>query len=133
MAQAGNLKKAIRWFQAARDAMMLQSLFGALLLTFLILFVSETLWENSVYGHIDVVYVLIATVAIGALVRRMFRHSLPPKGIGLRFKLVVAMVGITVAAIVGLDLRDIGWTAYGFPLIAGATVVTIVVMVFDAD
>jgi hypothetical protein len=91
---------------------LVQQVFVILLVTYLLLLLGDTIWEESVSGVLNLNYLLIAVVVIGipaVLISRKKPAGEVRKPVGGKDILMVSCAAIAGAVIVWYKTRDIGW------------------------
>ena len=102
-----------------------QQVFVVLLVTYLLLLLTETVWEESASSVINLNYLLIAVIAVG-IPAVLTAGNKPPEDIkeplGFKDILLIACAAIAGAIIVWIKTKDIGWPSIIMSIISCALI-----------
>lgn len=109
--------------------------FPMLLVTSLLLLLSEAIWKGSVSFHLDVSYLIIASIISGAMVILTSKGELPQLRSPMIWHYVfVILTGLAGGVIIWYATRDIGPVSYLVSGLGGAviTILSILLLVEQA-
>jgi hypothetical protein len=120
-----------------RLSALLSNIFLFLLAVYLLLFLAETIWEESVSSVLNLNYLLIAVIAFGipaVLTARKKGYKQVQKHIGVSDILIVICAGAAGAVIVWYKTKDIGWPSVIMSIISCALIVILSLLILkDGD
>lgn len=119
-----------RFLRAAGE--IAQQIFVVLLVTYLLLLLAETVWEESASSVINLNYLLIAVIAVGIPAVLAGGGKPVPQAkepIGLKDILMVFCAGIGGAVIVWYKTKDIGWPSIIMSIISCALIVILSLLI----
>jgi hypothetical protein len=121
------------------NAELVNHLFQALLVTYLVLLLFEQLWEGVVSVYLNLNYLLIAVIVVGIIdVFSEMPYSLPvSKYLGMKTKkwdywFVIAL-GVLGFAIIKFKTGDLGWLSWVISLIAGVLIILLSMLVLEEN
>jgi len=103
-----------------------KQVFVVLLVTYLLLLLAETIWEESASGLLNLNYLLIAVIVLGipaVLTARNKKDEQVKEPVGAKVILMIACAGIAGAVIVWYKTKDIGWPSVIMSIISCALIV----------
>jgi FtsH-binding integral membrane protein len=109
-----------------------QQIFVILLVTYLLLLLAETIWEESASGLLNLNYLLIAVIVLGipAVLTTRKKKDKQVKGpVGAKDILMAACAGIAGAVTVWYKTKDIGWPSVIMSIISCALIVILSLLI----
>ena len=123
-----------RYVRGAGD--IAQQVFVVLLVTYLLLLLTETLWEESASSVINLNYLLIAVIAVG-IPAVLISGGKPPEEIkeplGFKDILLIACAAIAGAVIVWIKTKDIGWPSIIMSIISCALIAILSLLILKGE
>jgi sugar phosphate permease len=114
-----------------------QQIFVILLVTYLLLLLAETIWEESASGLLNLNYLLIAVIVLGipaVLTSRNKKDEQVKEPVGAKDILMIACAGIAGAVVVWYKTKDIGWPSVIMSIISCALIVILSLLILkDGD
>ena len=119
-----------RFIKAAGE--LAQQVFIILLVTYLLLLLAETIWEESASSLLNLNYLLIAVIVLG-IPAVLTSRSKPAEEIrehtGAKDILMVACAGVAGAVIVWYKTKDIGWPSVIMSIISCALIMILSLLI----
>jgi sugar phosphate permease len=113
-----------------------QQIFVVLLVTYLLLLLAETVWEESASSVINLNYLLIAVIAVG--IPAVLAGGGKPAGevkepLGLKDILLIACAAVAGAVIVWFKTKDIGWPSVIMSIISCALIAMLSLLILKGE
>ena len=123
-----------RFLRAAGE--IAQQIFVVLLVTYQLLLLAETIWEESASSVINLNYLLIAVIVLG--IPAVLAGGGKPaervkQPIGLKDIVMIGCASIAGAVIVWYKTKDIGWPSVFMSIISCALIVILSVLILKGD
>lgn len=114
-------------------AEIINYIFQALLISYLILLLIEQIWIGSVSLYMNINYLLIAVIIIGIL--DVFSEHETPKKEKIKWwdYLFVSALGILGFIIIKFKTGELGWLSWLISIIAGILIILLSLLVLDDD
>ena len=109
-----------------------QQVFVILLVTYLLLLLAETIWEESASSLLNLNYLLIAVIVLGipaVLTSREKKDEQVKEPIGAKDILMSACAGVAGAVIVWYKTKDIGWPSVIMSITSCALIVILSLLI----
>jgi hypothetical protein len=109
-----------------------QQVFVVLLVTYLLLLLAETIWEESASSVLNLNYLLIAVIVLGipaVLTARSKPAEQVKEPIGGKDTLMIACAGVAGAVIVWYKTKDIGWPSVIMSILSCALIVILSLLI----
>jgi hypothetical protein len=109
-----------------------QQVFVVLLVTYLLLLLAETIWEESASSVLNLNYLLIAVIVLGipaVLASRKKPAEEVREHTGGKDILMIACAGVAGAVIVWYKTKDIGWPSVIMSIISCALIVVLSLLI----
>jgi len=119
-----------RFVKAAGE--LAQQVFVVLLVTYLLLLLAETIWEESATSVLNLNYLLIAVIVLGipaVLTSRSKPAAQAKEPVGGKDILMVACAGVAGAVIVWYKTKDIGWPSVIMSIISAALIMVLSLLI----
>lgn len=114
---------------------VIQELFVILLVIYLLLFLTETIWGKSVLSYLDLNHLLIAVIITGVISVLTRNDAKPMAGEhpGKRGIIFIITVGLVGAAIIWYKTQEIGWLSYVISIVSGSLIVLLLALIWRGE
>ena len=114
---------------------LVHELFIVLLITFLLLLLVESIWDQSVSPYLNLDYLLIAVIALGVVVvlTRPERVNEEKGQLERRDIVTVVCAGVAATTFVWYKTKEIGWLSYVISVISGALIVLLFLLTWREE
>jgi hypothetical protein len=113
-----------------------QQIFVVLLVTYLLMLLAETIWEESASSVLNLNYLLIAVIAFGipaVLTAGGKSHDKVKEPIGWKDVLMIGCAANFGMIIVWYKTRDIGWPSYVMSISSCVLIIILSVLILKED